>query len=66
VFTGRLVRWLILSLLVIKLGPEALGMVEHHALTVLLVVGGIALIGFAIWWRRKRKTGEMPEHPLHG
>jgi membrane protein YqaA with SNARE-associated domain len=66
VFTGRLVRWLVLSLLVIKLGPEALGMVEHHALTVLLVVGGIAFIGFAIWWRRKRKTGEIPEHPLSG
>ena len=66
VFTGRLVRWLVLSLLVIKLGSEALGMVEHHALTVLLVVGGIALIGFWIWWRRKRKTGEIPEHPLRG
>jgi len=66
VFTGRLVRWLVLSLLVIKLGPEALGMVEHHAPMVLLVVGGIALIGFAIWWRRKRKTGEIPEHPLSG
>ena len=64
VFTGRLVRWLILSALVIKLGPEALGMVQHHAPTLFLVVGGIALIGFAIWWRRKRKTGEIPAHPL--
>ncbi|HXS78397.1 MAG TPA: VTT domain-containing protein, partial [Terracidiphilus sp.] len=64
VFTGRLVRWFVLSLLVIKLGPGAVQVVEHHALTALLVVGGIALIGFAIWWRRKLKTGEIPEHPL--
>jgi membrane protein DedA with SNARE-associated domain len=66
VFTGRLVRWLVLSLLVIKLGPGAVQVVEHHALSLLLVVGGMALIGFAIWWRRKRKTGEIPEHPLSG
>ena len=59
VFTGRLVRWLILSLLVIKLGPEALGMVQHHALTLLLVVLGLAVVGFAIWWLRKRRRGEV-------
>jgi len=64
VFTGRLVRWLILSLLVIKLGPGAVDVVQHHALTVLLAVGGIALIGFTLWWRRKRKSGEIPRHPL--
>ena len=59
VFTGRLVRWLILSMLVIKLGPEALGMVQHHALTLLLVVLGLAAVGFAIWWLRKRQRGEV-------
>jgi membrane protein YqaA with SNARE-associated domain len=59
VFTGRLVRWLILSVLVIKLGPEALGMVQHHALTLLLVVLGLAAVGFAIWWLRKRRRGEV-------
>ena len=59
VFTGRLVRWLILSMLVIKLGPEALGMVQHHALTLLLVVLGLAAVGFAIWWLRKRRRGEV-------
>ena len=59
VFTGRLVRWLILSMLVIKLGPESLGMVQHHALTLLLVVLGLAAVGFAIWWLRKRRRGEV-------
>ncbi len=58
VFTGRLVRWLILSALVIKLGPEALGVVQHHARMLLLVVLGLAAIGFGIWWWRKRRSGE--------
>jgi membrane protein YqaA with SNARE-associated domain len=58
VFVGRLIRWLVLSLLVLKLGPGAVGVVQHHALTALAVVGGGALIGFAWWWvRRNRKAG---------
>ena len=59
VFTGRLVRWVILSLLVIKLGPGAVGLVEHHALSVFLVVCGLAAVGFGIWWVRKRRSGEI-------
>jgi len=59
VFTGRLIRWLVLSLLVIELGPGAVQVVEHHALTALAVVGGLAMIGFALWWRKKRRTGEL-------
>ena len=57
VAAGRLVRWLILSLLVLKLGPGAVGLVEHHALTALLVVGGLAVVGFAWWWLRVRRRG---------
>jgi membrane protein YqaA with SNARE-associated domain len=56
VFTGRMVRWLILSLLVLKLGPGAVGLVQHHALSGLIAVLGLAAIGFAWWWLRKRKT----------
>jgi membrane protein YqaA with SNARE-associated domain len=59
VFTGRMVRWLVLSLLVIKLGPGAVQMVEHHALQTLVVVGGIAIIAFAFWWLRKTHCGKI-------
>lgn len=61
VFTGRMVRWLLLSLLVLKLGPDAVGVVEHHALSLLAVVGGLAVIGFGWWWIRKRRSGKLLE-----
>jgi len=55
VAAGRLVRWTILSLLVLKLGPGAVGLVEHHALTALVVVGGLAVVGFTWWGIRTRR-----------
>jgi membrane protein YqaA with SNARE-associated domain len=61
VFTGRMVRWLILSLLVLKLGPGAVGMVAHHSLTLVAIVGGLAVIGFAWWWMRKKRAGKLLE-----
>lgn len=59
VFTGRMIRWLILSLLVIELGPGAADLVAHHALPTILVVGGSASVGFAWWWIRKRRAGKL-------
>jgi len=47
VFTGRMVRWLILSVLVLELGPGAADLVAHHALWVVAVIGVLALGGFA-------------------
>jgi membrane protein YqaA with SNARE-associated domain len=58
VFCGRLIRWLVLSLLVLKLGPGAVTVVQHHALTLLAIVGGLALIGFAWWWRKRKRVVE--------
>lgn len=55
VFTGRLIRWLLLSLLVLKLGPGAVNLVAHHAASALLVIIGLAIIGFAVWWWRKKR-----------
>lgn len=59
VFSGRMLRWLILSLLVLKLGPGAVGLVAHHAGVVVAVVGLLALLGFAWWWMRKRRSGKL-------
>jgi len=58
VCAGRFVRWMALSLLVLKLGPGAVDLVAHHALKVLLVVGVLAVIGFAWWWVKRRRVGE--------
>lgn len=59
VFTGRFIRWLVLSLLVIKLGPGAVQIIERHALAALAIVAGLAVIAFTLWWRKKRRRGEV-------
>ncbi|HVC48296.1 MAG TPA: VTT domain-containing protein [Terracidiphilus sp.] len=56
VFVGRMIRWITLSLLVLKLGPGAVDLVAHHALTALAIVFGLALIGFLVWWLRRKKA----------
>jgi membrane protein YqaA with SNARE-associated domain len=61
VFSGRMVRWLVLSLLVLKLGPGAVEVVAHHGLSVMAVVGVLALAGFAWWWFRKKRAGKLLE-----
>ncbi len=59
VFTGRMLRWLALSLLVLKLGPDAVNLVAHHALTVVVAAGLLAVAGFVWWWLRKKKAGQL-------
>jgi membrane protein YqaA with SNARE-associated domain len=54
VFSGRMVRWLVLSWLVLKLGPGAADIVKGHALAGMAVVGALAAIGFGWWWFRRR------------
>jgi membrane protein YqaA with SNARE-associated domain len=61
VFCGRMVRWLALSLLVLKLGPRAVDVVKRHALPVMAVVGVLAVGGFAWWWFRKKRAGKLME-----
>jgi LPXTG-motif cell wall-anchored protein len=61
VFCGRVVRWLVLSLLVLKLGPDAVQLVAHHGLSLMAIVGLLALAGFAWWWFRKKRTGKLLE-----
>ncbi len=61
VFAGRMVRWLALSVLVLKLGPGAADLVTRHALATVLIVGVLAVVGFAWWWRRKKRSGKLLE-----
>lgn len=61
VFAGRMVRWLVLSALVLELGPGAADLVAHHALPVVAAIGVLAVAGFAWWWIRKRRTGKLLE-----
>ncbi len=61
VLAGRMIRWLILSLLVLKLGPGAADLVAHHALVSVLIVGVLAVGGFAWWWMRKKRAGKALE-----
>jgi membrane protein YqaA with SNARE-associated domain len=61
VFCGRMVRWLALSLLVLKLGPGAVDVVKSHALAVMGVVGALALVGFGWWWLSRRRAYKVLE-----
>ena len=56
VFAGRMVRWLVLSALVVKLGPGAVDLVGHHALALGLIVCALAALGFWLWWQRKGRS----------
>jgi len=60
IFSGRFLRFTLLSFLVIRFGPEIvdfLGSVMHHHLrTVIAVVAAGALIGWWIWRTRKLKS----------
>jgi membrane protein YqaA with SNARE-associated domain len=58
VTAGRIVRWMVLSLLVIKLGPGAVDLVAHHALAMVVFVLALAVAGFAWWWRKKKRAGK--------
>jgi membrane protein YqaA with SNARE-associated domain len=61
VFAGRMVRWLVLSALVLELGPGAADLVAHHALPVVGVIFLLAIIGFTWWWIRKKRSGHLLE-----
>jgi membrane protein YqaA with SNARE-associated domain len=61
VFCGRMLRWLVLSLLVLKLGPGAVDVVAHHSLIVIVGAGALAVIGFAGWWFWRKRSGRPLE-----
>ena len=50
---------LILSLLVLKLGPGAADIVAHHAPAAIAIVGLLAVLGFSWWWIRRNRSGKL-------
>ena len=61
VFVGRMLRWLALSLLVLKLGPGAVDLVARHAVPTVLIVTALAVAGFAWWWIKRKRSGKLLE-----
>jgi membrane protein YqaA with SNARE-associated domain len=59
VFSGRMLRWLILSALILIFGPNVVDLVTHHGLALLALVGGLAIAAFAWWFIRKKRSGKL-------
>ena len=64
VFVGRMIRWLALSLLVMKLGPKAVSVMEEVVkdhLGLFLAALVLVFAGIGIWAvLKRRKAGELP------
>ena len=60
IFAGRMVRFLILSVLVLKFGPQVVALVSTAVLqswpVLLLVIGAAAGLGGWVWYRARRRS----------
>jgi len=60
IFSGRFLRFVLLSFLVIRFGPQIVGflsgMVHHHLRVVIALIASGALIGWWVWRARKLKS----------
>ena len=67
IFSGRFLRFVLLSFLVIRFGPQIVGfvggMVHHHWRYVIAVIATACLIGWWIWRTRKLKAARNNEQP---
>ena len=64
IFFGRFLRFCILSLLVIRFGPQIIGffghMVHDHARLAIAIIAAAALISWWAWWLRERNGKRSP------
>jgi membrane protein YqaA with SNARE-associated domain len=60
IFVGRIVRWGVLSVLVLKLGPDAVKLVAHHARTAFAVLVVLAVVGGVVWWVKRKRVATRP------
>ena len=56
IVAGRIVRWGVLALLVLKLGPGAVDIVAHHARTTLIALAALILLGVLAWWIKRKRA----------
>ena len=65
IFSGRFLRFTILSFLVIRFGPQIVdlvgGMLHHHLRTVIAAIAAAALIGWWVWRTRRLKSSSNKE-----
>ena len=70
IFFGRFLRFCILSILVIRFGPEIVGfvgnMVHNHARLAIAILAAAALLGWWIWRLRKQKAARTTVQPANG
>lgn len=65
IFSGRFARFLILSLLTLKFGPEVVNFIMHGHAKAKLIILGIAVAGVLIWWMvRRSKAVETVEEQI--
>lgn len=61
VFVGRIVRWGVLSVLVLKLGPDAVNVVAHHGRMAAAVLALLVAAGLIAWWMKRKRKVEAAE-----
>jgi len=70
IFFGRLLRFSLVSLIVIRYGPQILGfvggMVHNHLRLAIALIASAALIGWWVWRLRKRRSRRRTERPTAG
>lgn len=68
IFTGRFLRFSLVSLIVIRYGPEILGfvsgMVHNHLRYIIAAIAAAALVGWWVWRARKLKTARRNSRPV--
>ena len=65
IFAGRFLRFCILSILVIRFGPEIVGffgsVVHNHSRLAIAIIAAAALLGWWIWRLRKKKSARKQD-----
>jgi len=56
IFAGRMLRFTILSILVILFTDRVVGLIAQHGWLVLIVVLSAIGLGALVWWLRKRRS----------